>query len=55
MPYNLYIKTIKVRPEIQKRVRRIVSLQQGHGQPCPHLVEEKKIAELGALGKCTDK
>ncbi|CAB3372223.1 Hypothetical predicted protein [Cloeon dipterum] len=44
-----------VRPEIFKRKRSVVTIQQGHGQPCPHLVEQRVVVDPELLGKCMDK
>ncbi|KAJ8895330.1 hypothetical protein PR048_000656 [Dryococelus australis] len=43
----------KVRPEIHERKRQVVKLQQGDGQPCPHLVETRQITDKDQLEVCS--
>ncbi|XP_059486112.1 thrombospondin type-1 domain-containing protein 7B-like isoform X2 [Neocloeon triangulifer] len=45
----------EIHAEVHKRKRSVVSIQQGDGQPCPHLIEQRKVVDPEILGKCIDK
>ncbi|XP_063229053.1 thrombospondin type-1 domain-containing protein 7B-like [Bacillus rossius redtenbacheri] len=43
----------KVRPEVHERKREVVRLQQGEGQPCPHLAEKRQVSDKDQLQLCS--
>ncbi|XP_068083868.1 thrombospondin type-1 domain-containing protein 7B [Anabrus simplex] len=45
----------RTRPEVHERKREVVRLQEGDGQPCPHLVETRQTTDRDQLQPCAQK
>ncbi|KDR24128.1 Thrombospondin type-1 domain-containing protein 7B [Zootermopsis nevadensis] len=45
----------KIRPEIYERKREVVRLQEGDGQPCPHILETRHTTDRDQLQLCANK
>jgi hypothetical protein len=50
-----YSTLLQIRPEIHERKREVVRLQEGDGQPCPHLLETRHTTDRDQLQLCANK